>query len=60
MNAALQKHLINRTTDLLKFCIVVGFVCYLITKIPAQSEQLVGLAGAFILGGSKLRDKIGV
>lgn len=54
-----QRHLINKATELIKFCVALGLLAFLVVKAPGQIERIVTMTGAFILGGSKVKDKLG-
>ena len=54
-----KKHRINKIVELLKYCFALGLLGFLIIKAPDQTERLISIAGAFILGGSKVKDKLG-
>ncbi len=55
-----NKYLIGKGADLIKFSLTLGALCFLMVQAPDQAGQIIGTAGAFILGGSKLREKLGL
>ncbi|OGE87854.1 MAG: hypothetical protein A3J07_04045 [Candidatus Doudnabacteria bacterium RIFCSPLOWO2_02_FULL_49_13] len=55
-----QKYRIDKIIELAKFCFSLGLLCFLVIKAPNEATQVVGTAGAFILGGSKFKDKLGL
>jgi len=61
MRALLKnKHLVNTVAGAFKFIIASGMFCFMLWKVPEQAANIIAYAGAFILGGSKLREKIGL
>jgi hypothetical protein len=54
-----KKHRLNKVLGLLKYCFTLGLLCFLVVKAPNQTTQLVAVAGGFILGGSKIKSKLG-
>lgn len=59
-NSDYKKYKLNKISELIKFCFSLALICFLIIKAPNQATQVVGTAGAFILGGSKFRGKLGL
>jgi|GEM_PF-5026660 len=55
-----QKYLVDKLVDFLKFCIIIGLLCFFTIKAPGQIEKIITATGAFILGGSNLKTKIGL
>lgn len=53
-----NKHLVNKATELIKFCFVLGLFGLLISKAPNEAVRIIETVSAFILGG-KLGPKIG-
>lgn len=53
-----NKHLVNKVSDLIKFCFALGLFSFLIIKAPNEATRIIETASAFILGG-KLGPKIG-
>ncbi len=61
MNNDFRKYLTNKLVGLVKFCAIVGVLCLIVIKAPEQAGQIVGLAAAFVLGGSTdIRSKLGL
>lgn len=54
-----NKYLIDKTSKLIKFCFVIALLCLIIIKAPNETSRIIEMAGAFILGGSNIRSKIG-
>ena len=59
MNASLKKHAIDKGLDLIKFIFIVSTLCYLAVNMPTESEHLITIVAAFVLGGSELKSKLG-
>lgn len=55
-----KKHRINKTTELLKYCFTLVILCFFMIKAPNQASQVVSTVGAFVLGGSKIRSRLGL
>lgn len=55
-----QRYLISKVTELVKFALTLGLICFLVTKAPDQISQIIGIAGAFVLGGSKIKTALGI
>ena len=55
-----NKYFLNKVFDLAKFVIIVGLFCFLIVKVPNDASRVIETAGAFILGGTKIRTKLGI
>jgi len=53
-NKDFRTHVVDKSAELLKFCIALGLICFLTTKAPDQIQQVINLAAAFILGGGKI------
>jgi len=61
MSALLNnKHLVNKMTELVKFIVSAGLLYFMFLKTPDQAGNLISYAGAFVLGGSKVREKLGL
>ncbi|HWO07583.1 MAG TPA: hypothetical protein VNM40_03290 [Candidatus Paceibacterota bacterium] len=54
-----HEYLIDRGMELFKFGFTVALLGFLIWKAPNESAQIISLAAAFILGGTKVREKLG-
>lgn len=55
-----NKYLLDQIFGLTKFIIIVGLFCFLVIKAPNEVSNTIGIAGAFILGGSKIKSKLGL
>ena len=55
-----NKHLVNTAAGTFKFVVASGMFCFMLWKVPEQAANIIAYAGAFLLGGSKLREKIGL
>ena len=55
-----RKFIINKCIELIKFIFILGLLCFLVIKLPNQTSEIVKYVGMFILGGSKLRSKLGL
>lgn len=55
-----NKHLVNKIVELAKFLISVSVFCFMLLKAPEQAATLVTYAGAFLLGSSKIKEKLGL
>lgn len=54
------KYLIDKGAELIKFCFTVALICFLLIKAPSQAAQVVSVAGAFLLGASNAKVKLGL
>lgn len=54
------RYLIKKIVELVKFCCIIAAFCFLVAKAPNQESQVVSTMGAFILGGAKVRTKLGL
>lgn len=54
-----KKHRLNKFIELFKYCFTLCMLCFLVAKAPDQTSQIVTASAAFILGGSKLKTKLG-
>jgi len=57
--AEYKKFVVSKLVDLIKFCFTLGLLCFLVVKAPSELSQIVSAAAAFVLGGSKLKSKLG-
>lgn len=55
-----KKYRLDKMIGLAKFCLALGMFCFLTFEVPDQTSQIVSAAAAFILGGSKVRSKLGL
>ncbi len=55
-----RKHRLNKAIELLKYCFTLVTLCFFMIKAPNQASQVVSTVGAFILGGSKIRSRLGL
>ncbi len=55
-----KKHVINKVVELMKFIFTLGLLYFLVIKLPGEASAIVKYAGAFILGGSRLRSRLGL
>ena len=53
-----NRYLINKSVELVKYSLALIFLAWILVKAPDQVAQIVSLAGAFILGGSKVAPKL--
>lgn len=61
MNGLLQnKYAFGKLIELLKFCFTLSLLAFLLIKAPGQAAQIVTMAGAFVLGGSKFKTQLGL
>jgi len=61
MRALLKdKHFVKTVASVIKFTIACGMFCFILWKAPQQATSIVGYAGAFVLGGSKFKQQIGL
>ena len=55
-----KKFRFGQIVGLVKYCLALVVICFLVINAPGQSRELVGYAGMFILGGSGLSKKLGL
>lgn len=55
-----NKYLIGKGTELIKFSLTLGALCFMMVHAPDQAGQIMTTVGAFVLGGSKIKGKIGL
>ena len=54
------KYIVAKVVELIKFCFAASLLCFLMIKAPTQASQIVAAAGAFVLGGTGMKSKIGL
>ncbi len=59
-NLDYKKYRLDKLVGFAKFCLALGTLCFLAFKTPGQTSQIVSVAAAFILGGSKVGSKLGL
>lgn len=55
-----KKHRLNKTIDLLKYCFTLVVLSFFVIQAPNEASKVATTVGAFVLGGSKVRGKLGL
>jgi hypothetical protein len=59
-NLQFKKYIVDQSVRLIKFSLTLGLLCFLTIRFPNEASQIISTVGAYILGGSKLGEKLGI
>jgi len=54
-----NKYLINKIFEFGKFITIIGFICFLVIMVPGQVSTIISIAGAYVVGKSKIGSPFG-
>ncbi len=55
-----NKNFLDKFSEVFKFCFGLTLLSILVIKVPNEAAQLLNVVAGFVLGGTKLRSKIGL